>query len=169
MKKNYLKILFVIFGISLFPNTIFAQEEEHEVEKTKFGIGLQFTLPAWGISGMVDVAENISAQGIFGVFADLKTYAARGIYRFKKETYWNVYGYGMVGAWSYTNWLFEENTETVMGFGAGTGIEYDWRALASGLPPLFFNLEMGLSSVNFNEVAYNFSSFMVGAGLHYRF
>jgi hypothetical protein len=165
MKKNYLKTLFLVFGISLFTNITFAQNETKEVQQTKYGIGLQFTLPALGISGMVDVTENISAQGIFGVFSDLKTYAARGIYRFKKETYWNVYGYGMVGAWSYSYWLFEENTETVMGFGAGTGLEFDWRALVSEFPPLFVNIEMGLSSVN----SYNISTFMIGAGLHYRF
>jgi hypothetical protein len=69
----------------LFTNITFAQNEAKEVQQTKYGIELQFTLPALGISGMVDVKENISAQGIFGVFAELKTYVARCIYRFQKK------------------------------------------------------------------------------------
>ena len=154
--------------------SVFAQKNQEE-KKTKFGIGFQSAFPSWGISGMVDVSDKISIQGILGAFSVLKTYAGRGIYRFKKETYWNAYGYGMLGAWSYpgykigTGWSLEETTETVMGFGAGAGIEYDWRGLNPKLPPLFWNLEIGLGSVKFKEIDYNLSAFMFGAGVYYRF
>jgi hypothetical protein len=60
MKKNYLKTLFLVFGISLFTNITFAQNETKEVQQTKYGIGLQFTLPLLGKRGVVDVTQNIS-------------------------------------------------------------------------------------------------------------
>lgn len=147
-----------------------AQKEE----ETKFGIGFQSAFPAWGISGMMDVSDEFSVQGILGAFGDLKTYAGRGIYRFEKKPNYNTYGYGMVGAWSYTGFeigsgfQLKETTETVMGFGAGVGIEYDWRVFAPELPPIMWNLEIGLGSVKFGNVDFSFSTLMVGAGAHYR-
>jgi len=163
----------------LVSNIAFAQGEK----ETKFGIGFQSSFPAWGISGMMDVADNVSVQGILGVVGDLKTYAGRGIYRFRKEPNWNTYGYGMIGAWSYTGlemyisdysygipiYATRETTETVMGYGAGVGIEYDWRAWAPDLPSVRWNIEIGLGVVEFEIVDYDFSTFVFGCGGHYRF
>ena len=151
-------------------NVAFAQEER----ETKYGVGIQSSFPAWGISGMVDVAPKISVQGILGIVGDLRTYAGRGIYRFKKEPHWNTYGYGMIGAWSYPwyereDWRIEEKTETAIGFGAGAGIEYNWQALTPNLPPLWWNLEAGMGRVEFEEAGYGFATFMFGGGVHYRF
>ena len=169
MFKKYFGLLVVV--VSLFVSSAaFAQEE-------KFGIGVQFTFPAWGVSGMMDVTDKTSIQGILGLIGDLKMYAGRGIYRFRKEPYWNVYGYGMIGAWSYTgykigydsNFNVEKTTETALGFGVGVGIEYTWRAWIPELPPIFWNIEIGFGRVKFDEVDYNFSTFMIGTGVHYRF
>ena len=154
----------------LVSNIAFAQGEK----ETKFGIGFQSSFPAWGISGMMDVADNVSVQGILGAFGDLKTYAGRGIYRFRKEPKWNTYGYGMIGAWSYPwykweGWNLVEETETTIGFGAGVGIEYDWRAWMPDLPPVWWNLKIGVGMIEFEEADYDLSTFMVGCGGHYRF
>jgi hypothetical protein len=135
-------------------------------EPTKFGVGFQGTWPAYGLSGMMDVTEDISAQAIIGFFGSLNTFAARGLYKFQKEDYWNLYGFGMVGVWSYS---VGSLSETVPGFGLGGGISYDWRAFDENLPPIFWNLELGLGFVNFDEVDYSFSTVLFGAGLHYRF
>lgn len=142
-----------------------------EQKETKFGVGFQ----GWGISGMMDVSDKVSVQGILGMFGDLRTYAGRGIYRFRREPLWNAYGYGMVGMWSgsYSKWDayrgdYVEETETAMGFGAGGGIEYNWQAFSPNLPPIWWNLEAGIGSVGFDH--YNdFSAFMFGGGAHYRF
>lgn len=75
----------------LVSDVAFAQEQK----ETKFGIGFQSTFPAWGLSGMMDVNDKVSVQGILGAFGDLNIYAGRGIYRFRKEPMWNTYGYGM--------------------------------------------------------------------------
>ncbi len=161
--------------LSLGPGAALAAEDVG----TKYGVGFQSSFPAWGLSGMVDLNDQISVQGILGFIGDLKTYAGRGIYRFRREDKWNAYGYGMVGAWSYTGYQItsvfpyttKETTETVMGFGAGVGIEYDWRAWLnnSDMPPIMWNVEIGIANVNFDEVDYDFSSFVFGVGAHYRF
>ena len=183
MVKKYISslsgamVLLLCFGSS----AAFAEEGTEtgqEGAETRFGVGFQSSWPAWGLSGMVDVNDRIAVQGIVGFIGDLKTYAGRGIFRFRREDKWNAYGYAMVGAWSYTGAkisvvypYIEETTETAMGFGGGIGIEYDWRnwMTVSDLPSIMWNFEIGLANVNFDEVDYNFSSFTFGVGAHYRF
>lgn len=129
--------LFLLVGVAS------AQEQK----ETKFGVGLQ----NWGISGMMDVSDKVSVQGILEAFGYLKAYTGRGIYRFKRESVWNAYGYGMVGMWSYSydaDWDRAKGTETAMCFGAGGGIEYNWQAFAPNLPPIWWNLEAGIGSAS---------------------
>ena len=171
------KVLTLLFFVS--SSVVFAQGEPNSTSQaaveTKYGVGFQSSFPAYGISGMVDANDALSAQGIIGFFGNLKTFAGRGLYRFRKESNWNIYGYGMTGAWSYTGFrvgeafAIEETTETVLGFGAGAGIEYDWRAWNAELPPVVWNLELGVGVVDFDQVNYNFSTLLLGAGVHYRF
>jgi len=163
--------MIAIMLISVVFSSAFAQERDD----LKWGAGFQGSFPAYGLSGMMDINETTSVQVILGFFGSLNTYAGRGLYRFKKEDEWEVYGYGMIGIWSYegvrlrTAFAVENYTETVMGFGAGAGIEYDWRALNPDLPPLFWNIELGIGIVDFNKVDYNFNTLLIGAGVHYRF
>lgn len=170
IRKVYLWVIAVVLILLVF-NSAFAQDRDD----LKWGAGFQGTFPAYGISGMMDVNETISVQAILGFFGSLNTYAGRALYRFKKENDWEIYGYGMLGAWSYdgirfrTGFGYDNYTETVLGFGFGGGIEYDWRALDPNLPPLFWNLELGIGIVDFNNVNYNFNTLMIGAGVHYRF
>ena len=163
----------VILSFVIF-NNVFAQDRDD----LKWGVGFQGTFPGNGISGMMDINEQISVQAILGFWGNLNTYAGRGLYRFKKEDDWEIYGYGMIGAWSYDGvrvrtigLLLESHshTETVIGFGAGAGIEYDWRALDPDLPPLFWNIELGIGIVDFNKVNYDFNTLIFGVGVHYRF
>ena len=159
----FFSVLGVTFGQSACP--------------TDFGIGVQAAFHSFGISGILDVANKVSIQAILGFFGDLKSYGGRLLYRFNKEEFWNVYGFGMLGAWSYTglstgaNLSRSTTTETVFGFGAGAGVEYNLEGLTHKfIPffPLYINLEIGFGAVNFKQVAYNFSPLMVGAGVHFR-
>jgi hypothetical protein len=134
----------------------------------RFGVGFQSSYPAWGLSGTYDVNEDISAQAILGFFGNLQTYAARGVYRFQQEDQWNLYGYGLLGIWRYSFSAFGiSDSENAVGFGLGAGMEYDWRSWNETLPPIYWNIELGLGIVDMDH--YNFSTIMFGAGLHYRF
>jgi hypothetical protein len=129
--------------------------------KTKFGIGFQSSLPAWGISGSMDLKNSkLCVQGVLGMVSELKTIAGKVVYKFKEKESYNTYGYGMIGIWSFEN-------ESSLGFGGGVGIEFDWRALSKTLPEIWWNLEIGIASVNLNY--YNYSAFSMGLGVHYRF
>ncbi len=152
---------------------------EAEVSRrTKFGVGFQSTFPVWGISGMMDMNEKISLQGILGLLGGLKMCSGKGIYRFRREPYWNTYGYGMIGAWWYSyreleGWTWKEKTETALGLGGGVGIEYNWQALwGPDLPPIWWNLEVGLGVLKF-ELGWlgrlDYSGLWLGCGGHYRF
>jgi len=162
-------VLLLTIAALLWTGIVFSQEKEKE---SKFALGFQTCFPAWGVSGMINLDKNLSIQGIVGFFGSLNTYAGRVLYRFTQEDYWNAYAYGMLGAWSYTGFVINDlttTTETVFGFGGGVGIEYSMQALSPKLPPIFWNLEAGISSVSFSEVAYDFSTFMIGCGAHFRF
>lgn len=125
---------------------------------------------------MLDITPNVSIQGILGPLGNLKMYAGKGIYRVIKTSAGNIYGYGMIGAWSYPllSWNSKEGTETVMGFGAGIGLEVNLKALYpnlfSNLSPISCNAEIGLRSVKFKEASCYFPiPISIGAGIHYRF
>lgn len=160
-----------VLVLCLFPWQTSAQN----VQPTQYGVGFQATFPSYGLSGMMDITPTISAQGILGFFGSLKTYAVRGLYRFKRKDYWNLYGYGMIGAWSYTGRYYDydrdwiDDTETTVGFGVGAGFEYDWRGWDAELPAIFWDFEIGLGFANFNTVGYDFSVLAIGGGVHYRF
>jgi len=168
----------VIFVCILFviPSLLIAQaeetvSEETEVELFKYGVGFQGTFPASGLSGMMSLTDDISIQAIVGMFGNLRTFAGRGLYKFQEDEFWDLYGYGMIGVWSYRGLTFSNNrqTETVLGLGAGAGFQYDWRAYNPTLPPIAWNIELGIGFVDFDQVNYNFSTIMFGAGVHYRF
>jgi hypothetical protein len=176
-------VLLMVCLVLLLASTALAQEEKPAAQPEqnmalgnqagKVGVGFQFSFPAWGLSGKYNVTDKFAVQGVFGFFGSLKTYAARGLYKFKVKPQLGVYGYGMVGAFSYKGFelnynssnFLDERTETVVGFGAGAGVEYFFK----GLEEIGWNLEIGFGSINFDQVDYNFSMIMIGAGAHYFF
>lgn len=139
------------------------EDDEAELEPTTFGLGLQSSWPSFGFSGMMDLDERIAVQGVLGLFGRVSTFAGRGLYRFSLEEMWSVYGYGSAGAISFR---FRDETETSLGLGAGVGLEYDWRAWQRKLPPIRWNVEIGLGYADL--AFYDYTGFTFGAGIHYR-
>jgi hypothetical protein len=134
----------------------------------RFGIGFQSSWPSYGISGIVDVTNRISAQAVVGAFGTVSNFSGRGIYRFMREEIYNLYGFGTGGVWRYNHVGLDES---VLGLGGGAGMELDWRRILGSeetrFPPIFSSLELGIVHANFD--VYNFSSFSIGGGIHYRF
>ncbi len=177
MKKCKRLLVVAITIMLVMPLAAHAQVEQDEaeaavVETYRYGAGFQGSFPASGLSGMMNITDDIAVQAILGFFGNLRTFAGRGLYKFQEEDFWDLYGYGMIGAWSYQGFAIGNNTrqrETVLGLGAGAGFQYDWRAYNPEFPPISWNIELGIGFVDFNEVNYNFSTIMFGAGVHYRF
>ncbi len=159
----------LLFLLIALPVHLHAQTQDTtsqaELEPTRFGVGFQSTWPAWGLSGMMDINETITAQAILGFFGNFTTVSGRGLYHFRQEEFWDMYGYGMLGLWRYNTRFI--TAESSLGIGAGAGIQYDWRALDPNLPPIYWNIELGISFFNFEHYNFNFISF--GTGVHYRF
>jgi hypothetical protein len=150
------------------PQQIATETETINLQRGQFGVGFQASFPAYGISGLYDINREISIQAIFGFFGNLQTYAGRGQYRFAGDDAWNAYGYGMLGIWRYSfRFLGATSSESALGFGVGAGIEYDWRIWYPDFPPIVWNIEFGIGHAGLDH--YSFSSFMFGAGFHYRF
>jgi len=131
-----------------------------------FGIGFQSAWPSYGISGLYDVNEQITVQAIIGALGTVTNFGGRGIYRFQIEPKYNLYGFGTVGLWRYD---YTIDTESVVGFGGGAGVELDWRRILEddSFPPLYTSLDLSFVLANFEY--YNFSGISTGGGVHYRF
>jgi hypothetical protein len=142
-----------------------AQEAESD---SPFGIGFQSSWPSYGLSGLYDLNDRITIQGIVGALGTITSFGARGIYRFQNEDKYDLYGFGTAGLWSYD---YVVDTENVLGFGGGAGVELDWRRILSpeddSFPPLFSSIDIGFVLANFDH--YDFSGVTIGGGLHYRF
>ncbi len=168
-------VAIAILSVLFVPCMLQAQAQqdatETEIERFRYGVGFQGTFPASGISGMMRITDDIQIQAIAGIFSGIRTFSGRGLYTFQEDRYWDLYGYGMIGAWSYRGWTTSLNrrTETVLGLGAGAGFQYDWRAFVPDFPPIAWNFELGLIYADFSEVNYSLSTIMIGAGVHYRF
>jgi hypothetical protein len=126
------------------------------------GIGLQLSWPAFGISGMVDVADQITLQGVLGGYMYGATLAGRGIYRFPAPDIWTPFAYGQVGVW--TDY---ETHGAVPNFGAGGGVEVDIRSFIPESPPIYAAFEAGIISVLQGDRPRVW--LQIGPAVHYRF
>lgn len=133
-----------------------------------YGVGAQWAAPAFGVSGVYDFTEQISGQAVLGFFGGLQSYSGRILYRFNQKEAYDLYGFGTVGVWRYSGAF---STESATGLGGGVGLEYSWQHLfdSADMPPLFGNVELGFVSLTGDFSGYNFSSFVYGVGIHYRF
>jgi len=168
MKKA--QVVIAVLLLLILSVSTMAQES---LKGKKFGVGWQSTFPVYGLSGRYIVNEKIAGQVILGFFGDLSTYGGRVTYKFNEKPHYNLYGFGLLGLFSYTspvlntsNLQLEDKTETAIGFGAGAGLEYFFTEF---IPEVGWNLEVGFGSIQFDEVDYDFSSIMIGGGVHYYF
>lgn len=138
----------------------------------RFSVGAQSAFPVFGLSGKYFFDDKFGGQLILGAFGDLRIYGGRALYKIREEENYDLYGALLVGQWSYTyeelyweGWVLKTrtSTESVVGFGLGGGIEYFF----TELPELGFSLEIGLASVGLRK--YNWSTMIIGAGIHYYF
>ena len=143
-------------ALVLLTSTTFAKEGD------KY-LGLQW----YGLSGKYDITDNLSAQAIVGLwgYAGLTSVTGRINYKFKEQNFYSLYGYGSVTSWSWSNSLYDE---TVFGFGAGAGAEYDIRGIDRNFIPLFISVDLGLQVASFKYYG-GFGGLGLGLGIHYKF
>ncbi len=117
-----------------------------------------------GLSVKYDINDKITAQAILGAIGTVTNYSGRILYNFKKDKYFTYYGYGSVGSWSWSNSFY---SETVIGYGAGAGLDYNIQNADKDLPPIFLSAEAGFSMVDFSH--YSYGGLGIGIGIHYKF
>ena len=133
----------------------------------KYGLGLTSSYPAYGLSGTLQLSEKITAEALLGFFGTVANLGARGWYRFKRHEKFDLYGYGAVGMYRYD---YDIDTETVFGIGGGAGLEWSLQKVLGddSLPPVFFNIDVGMAFASFEHYG-GFSTLGFGGGAHYRF
>lgn len=138
-------------------------------ETPRWGIGFQSSFPAYGLSGVYDLNEEVTLQAVLGAFGTFTTLSARGLYRFQREGTHDLYGFGSAGLWRWSALGFSESS---LGVGGGAGVELDWRRILvdeAAFPPIFTSIDVGLTFASFSDEAPGFSVLTLGVGLHYRF
>lgn len=138
-----------------------------EVREGNLGVGLQLTWPTYGLSGMFDVSDNISVQGVVGTAGYGLALTGRGLYRLARQELFRPYAYGEAGMWTgYGGW------GTVPNFGAGAGVEVDIRQFIVDGPPIYAAFEAGLNMTIYSDSflgSGSFTRFQMGPSVHYRF
>jgi len=146
----------MLIAFTLFVTTSSAREGDTY-------LGLQW----YGLSGKYDVTNKITAQGIVGLwgYSGLTSITGRLNYKFKEKNHYNLYGYGSLTSWSWSNSYYDE---TVFGFGIGAGAEYDIRGIDRSFIPLFVSADIGLQVASFDHYG-GFGGLGIGLGVHYKF
>lgn len=135
---------------------------DEPLTRPRTGVGVQLTWPAYGVSGILDLNDRLSVQGVVGTtWGYGLSLTGRGLYRIEPQEKFTPYVFGAAGVW--TGYL----GYTAPSFAAGAGIELDARTFAPDLPALFINLEAGFNVVTYAGGATSY--FEVGPGIHYRF
>jgi len=162
--KTLSKIYSILLAITLLLSATNSYAESMS-GKSKYSLGFQTGFETCGISGKMDLSDKMAVQGIIGFFGTMTNFSGRGLYKFKSEEYWDLYGYGQAGIWMWDGGYV--GSETAFGIGGGAGIEWDWRAINKDLPPVYWSIELGLTAVSMDY--YDFAMLGLGFGGHYRF
>jgi hypothetical protein len=154
MKKTLLTILLIV----LASNNLNA-------DKTFYG-GVEVNTLNVGLSAKADLTDKFTLQGTLGFFGTLEHYGAKAIYKVDKKKIYNMFAYTAIGIWKWDG-VFEED-ESVVGYSAGGGLEFDLQKLfGHDFPPLFMSGELGFDFIDFEYVDYG--GLHLGGGIHYKF
>ena len=133
-------------------------------------LGIQSSFPSDGISVKIDTSEKVAFQSIVDPLGAERSISFRGIYKFKRNIFSNIYGYGEVGLWNWDRRYYNDESVNTFGYGIGTGVEYDLRGLDAGFLPLFVNAELNLHFFDREKDYYSDSQELgLGFGVHYKF
>ena len=161
-----MKRLFPVLSAVLVLSFFSTASAELFVEPPVYGIGVQKLGTGWGISGTADLNDELAGQLVLGPFGDMHVYAVRGLYSFYRRMDWRVYAFGQG---SYLKYRYDPAfaRESALSFGAGVGLEYDWRRDLPDMLPFLWNIEVGLLTDRLDNKSV--SGLKIGAGVHYRF
>lgn len=165
------KIVICLFvGIFLFISSTQAQDI-----KRKIGVGLQYSLPIFGLSVKYGITESSVLQATIAPFgvgasgdnASINFYGARYIHRFpgssRTTTVLDPYLFAGVGLinYKYSSSYYgdESSSETIFSYSVGGGLEL---IVANSLG---LSAEIGYGRVSFTGLAVN--TIVIGAGIHY--
>ena len=127
----------------------------------KFGVGAQLSFPTGGISVKKEMSDTLTAQVTIGGGGYYTIIGGRGLFKFKKEPDYDIYGFGGL---AYINWKFLGLSESSVGFGAGAGMEYDVTK------EITVNGELGYYGASFgNGFTGSYDGIGFGLGAHYWF
>ena len=137
-----------------------------DVNSQNAALGIQYTFPSYGISGKYHLNDHHCVQAIFGALGVVSNYSGRYNYIFEEQGRREIkpFLYAQAGIWRY-NYDILSIDESVIGYGAGAGLQFNWMDFIS--ERISTTLEIGYGNVNLMYYDFSFTSF--GFGIHYNF
>ena len=132
-------------------------------------LGIQSIYPTDRVAVKLETSPKVSVQALFDFMGEEKSYSFRGIYKFRDNQFYNIYGFAEIGLWDWDGGYHNSYKETAFGYGVGGGVEYDLRGLDRGFLPLFISAELNIYSIDFNDYYYDEDGLGLGFGLNYKF
>lgn len=134
-----------------------------------FGIGAQYSFPAYGVSVMINPVQVIGIQGIFGIFSDFKTTSGRVLLRLSQSGSVRPFIFVDAGSWTYTGagqQYFTTSEKSIFGVMAGGGAQY----FIGFNNKLAVNAEVGYTNMKWQLISNeSVSAITYGAGFHFFF
>jgi len=100
------------------------QANASELSNKNLYAGFQSSWPSHGLSVKMDFTDKITGQAVVGFLGALNNYSVRGLYKFKQESFYSMYGFGSLGLWTWDSDYADWKDESVLGIGGGAGFEF---------------------------------------------
>jgi len=124
----------------------------------KYAIGTQLGVLGAGLSGKMKLNDKLTGQAVLSSLGTLTSLSGRGLFKFKEQKEFNLFGAGEVGMWA--------NSDKVgLSLGASIGVETNWQNFVDDIFPLWWSAEIGVGLTP----GHTYTPVRSQIGIHYRF
>ncbi|MDH5217666.1 MAG: hypothetical protein OEX19_08215 [Gammaproteobacteria bacterium] len=124
----------------------------------KYAIGTQLGVLGAGLSGKMKINDNLTGQVVLSSLGTLTNLSGRGLFKFKEQKEFNLFGAGEVGMWA-------NSDKAGMSLGASLGVETNWQNFVDDIFPLWWSAEIGVGLTP----GHTYTPVRSQIGIHYRF
>jgi len=121
-------------------------------------VGIQGGILGAGLSGKMMLNDKLTGQVVLSSVGKFSSLMGRGLYTFKEQKEFDLYGVGELGTWF-------DGDGAYFSLGAGIGIETNWQNFIEDIFPLWWSAEIGVGFA----AGYTYNPIRTGIGVHYRF
>ena len=124
----------------------------------KYAAGTQLGVLGAGLSGKMKMNDKLTGQVVLSSLGTLTSLSGRGLFKFKEQKEFSLYGAGEVGMWI-------NSDKAGASMGASIGVETNWQNFVEDIFPLWWSAEIGIGLTP----GHTYTPVRSQVGIHYRF